>query len=189
MQIELKQMQREVGITFVFVTHDQEEALTMSDRIAVFRDGLVEQVATPVELYERPATSFVAGFVGTSNLLDGEVARQLLGLTTPVSIRPEKITLRPGRSAPAAVEGTCVATGVVSEVVYLGASTHSVVDLDIGGRLTVQEQNLESSLVHALAHRGQPVTLFWQRDHVVLLGTPRPATAVAADQHLIEETP
>ena len=75
MQLELKQLQREVGITFVFVTHDQEEALTMSDRIAVFRDGRIEQVARPAELYEHPATAFVAGFVGTSNLLTGDAAR------------------------------------------------------------------------------------------------------------------
>src|SRR6476659_2399640 len=94
MQIELKQIQRDVGITFVFVTHDQEEALTLSDRIAVFNDGRIEQVASPVELYEQPATPFVAGFVGTSNLLKGEVARALLGEDGTFSIRPEKIVLR-----------------------------------------------------------------------------------------------
>ena len=93
MQIELKQLQRDVGITFVFVTHDQEEALTMSDRIAVFNDGRVEQVAAPAQLYEAPASSFVAGFVGTSNLLTGETARVVLGRTGMYSIRPEKIHL------------------------------------------------------------------------------------------------
>ena len=91
MQIELKQIQREVGITFVFVTHDQEEALTMSDRIAVFNDGRIEQVATPAILYESPATDFVAGFVGTSNLLTGEAARAVFGRDGSFSIRPEKI--------------------------------------------------------------------------------------------------
>src|SRR5690349_4284412 len=119
MQIELKQMQRDLGITFVFVTHDQEEALTMSDRIAIFRDGVIEQVASPVELYEEPATPFVAGFVGTSNLLEGEVAETLVGMPGPVSIRPEKITLQPGRNGSGVDGDHCVATGVVGEVVYL----------------------------------------------------------------------
>ena len=189
MQIELKQMQRELGITFVFVTHDQEEALTMSDRIAVFRDGLIEQVATPVALYEEPATPFVAGFVGTSNLLEGEVAEALVGGPGPVSIRPEKITLQAGHVDVTGDEDRCVATGVVGEVVYLGASTHSVVDLDAGGRLTVLQQNLESSLTHALGRRGEPVTLSWQRVHVVTLGTHRSSPATAEDRHLTEETP
>ncbi len=189
MQIELKQMQRELGITFVFVTHDQEEALTMSDRIAVFRDGLVEQVATPVALYEEPATPFVAGFVGTSNLLEGEVAEALVGGPGPVSIRPEKITLHAGHVDVPGDGDLCVATGVVGEVVYLGASTHSVVDLDAGGRLTVLQQNLESSLTHALGRRGEPVTLSWQRVHVVTLGTHRSSPATAEERHLTEETP
>ena len=188
MQIELKQMQRDLGITFVFVTHDQEEALTMSDRIAIFRDGRIEQVATPVELYEEPATAFVAGFVGTSNLLEGEVAEKLVAMPGPVSIRPEKITLHPGRSDPGIDGGRCVATGVVSEVVYLGASTHSVVDLDAGGRLTVLQQNRESSHIHALERRGAPVTLSWQRTHVVALGPPH-TSQPAADLHHLEETP
>ncbi len=102
MQVELKQLQREVGITFVFVTHDQEEALTMSDRIAVFNAGRIEQVASPTELYESPATSFVAGFVGTSNLLTGDAARRIMGRPGTFSVRPEKIHLDgavPARSA------------------------------------------------------------------------------------------
>jgi putative spermidine/putrescine transport system ATP-binding protein len=175
MQIELKALQREVGITFVFVTHDQEEALTMSDRIAVFNNGVIEQVATPIELYEQPATSFVAGFVGTSNLLEGEVAEQLLGERGTFSIRPEKIRLRHAGDAPApqaAGRDDCTAKGTVREVVYLGAATHSVVDLDAGGHLTVLQQNLESSVDHALAHRGEDVLLTWQRVHVVTLGGP-----------------
>ena len=112
-----------VGITFVFVTHDQEEALTMSDRIAVFNDGRVEQVATPVELYEQPATAFVAGFVGTSNLLEGEVGRRRSSAAPgPVSIRPgEDHACTPGTSTPPATRTGRVATGVVGEVVYLGA--------------------------------------------------------------------
>ena len=117
MQIELKEIQREVGITFVFVTHDQEEALTMSDRIAVFNEGRIEQLASPVELYEHPASAFVAGFVGTSNLLQGDVARQLLGAEGTFVIRPEKVSMTAPDAAPAAGDGTCVARGVVREVV------------------------------------------------------------------------
>ncbi len=169
MQIELKQLQREVGITFVFVTHDQEEALTMSDRIAVFNHGRVEQVATPIDLYEQPSTGFVAGFVGTSNLLEGSAAVKLVGDEGPFSIRPEKIQLHPADQSADPGDGICEARGVVREVVYLGSSTHSVVDLDVGGQLTVLQQNLESSIDHALAHRGQPVLLTWQRTHVVAL--------------------
>ena len=201
MQLELKQMQRELGITFAFVTHDQEEALTMSDRIAVFRDGRVEQVATPVEIYEEPATPFVAGFVGTSNLLEGDVARGLVGEPGPVSIRPEKITLLPGHVAATAVaraaghgdgldgDGVCVATGVVGEVVFLGAATHSVVDLDGGGRLTVLQQNVESAATRTLGRRGEAVTLSWQRAHVVPLGPTRSSRSPGTDRHLIEENP
>ena len=188
MQIELKQMQRELGITFVFVTHDQEEALTMSDRIAVFREGLVEQVATPVALYEEPSTPFVAGFVGTSNLLEGEAAQRLVGSSGPVSIRPEKITLRRGRADLADDEDSCIATGVVAEVVYLGAATHSVVDLDVGGRLTVLQQNLGSPSTDPVGRRGEQVTLSWQRVHVVRLGPPRPPLAAATGRHPHEET-
>ena len=97
MQLELKQIQRDVGITFVFVTHDQEEALSMSDRVAVFNDGRVEQVATPVELYEHPASSFVAGFVGTSNRIGGEAARRVLGTDGEFAVRPEKLRIARAR--------------------------------------------------------------------------------------------
>jgi putative spermidine/putrescine transport system ATP-binding protein len=183
MQIELKELQREVGITFVFVTHDQEEALTMSDRIAVFNNGAIEQVATPIELYERPATTFVAGFVGTSNLLEGEVAERVVGEPGVFSIRPEKITLRHAgeQTSRAPDSDVCEAKGTVREVVYLGSATHSVVDLDAGGRLTVLQQNLESSVVTALAHRGEDVLLTWQRAHVVTLGGPRPEVQTVGD--------
>jgi len=167
MQIELKAMQRDVGITFVFVTHDQEEALTMSDRIAVFNDGRVEQVATPIELYERPATQFVAGFVGTSNLLTGTVAKRAVGQEGAFSVRPEKIHLHHDRGAPVTEE--CSLEGTVIEIVYLGAFTHSVVDVGDGVHLTVQQQNRESSIDHALARRGETVVLGWAREHVVRL--------------------
>ncbi len=174
MQIELKQIQRDVGITFVFVTHDQEEALTMSDRIAVFNQGRIEQLATPVELYEHPGSAFVAGFVGTSNLLQGEVAGKLLGEDGTFVIRPEKVRMTAPEAAPPADDRTCVARGVVREVVYLGASTHSVVELDAGTTLTVSHQNTDRSIDAALERRDRPVALVWQRDHLVSLGGPVP---------------
>jgi putative spermidine/putrescine transport system ATP-binding protein len=185
MQIELKEIQREVGITFVFVTHDQEEALTMSDRIAVFNEGRIEQLATPVELYERPVSAFVAGFVGTSNVLQGEVAQQLLGEEGTFVIRPEKVQMSseaPGeaRSDPA----VCAAPGVVREVVYLGSTTVSVVDLDAGPTLTVSHQNTDSSIDAALERRDHRVVLTWRRDHLVSLGA-APAAPVASPE---EET-
>ena len=175
MQIELKGLQREVGVTFVFVTHDQEEALTMSDRIAVFNDGRVEQVATPAELYERPATAFVAGFVGTSNLLSAADAERVLGVRASAGIRPEKLRLHhvdaDGRPTGPVGDGEHEVRGVVTEVVYLGASTHSVVDVGGGVHLTVQEQNQESSVDRALARRGESVLLTWRPEHVVRLGS------------------
>jgi len=176
MQVELKQIQREVGITFVFVTHDQEEALTMSDRIAVFNDGRIQQLATPFELYEQPASAFVAGFVGTSNLLQGAVAQELVGEPGTFVVRPEKLLMHREADAPAASAETCVAPGVVREVVYLGATTHSVVGLDAGATLTVAHQNTDRSIDAALERRQQRVVLSWRRDHLVALGhAPDPA--------------
>jgi putative spermidine/putrescine transport system ATP-binding protein len=173
MQIELKALQRDVGITFVFVTHDQEEALTMSDRIAVFHDGRIEQVARPAELYEQPATAFVASFVGTSNLVSGPAAERVFGEPGTFSVRPEKVRLHHG-PAPAEAAGPddCRVDGVVAEVVYLGAATHCVVDVGDGVRITVLQQNQESSLDHALSRRGEQVVLTWRREHVVRLGDP-----------------
>src|SRR3982750_2215118 len=139
MQVELKQIQRDVGITFVFVTHDQEEALSMSDRVAVFRDGGVDQVATPVELYESPASSFVAGFVGTSNRIGGDAAQQLLGTTGEYAVRPERLRIV---AAGASVDaGELTMPGRVREVVYLGPSTHAIVELAGGTTLTVSRPN------------------------------------------------
>ncbi|WP_055494094.1 ABC transporter ATP-binding protein [Streptomyces sp. TP-A0356] len=166
MQVELKALQREVGITFVFVTHDQEEALTMSDRIAVFNQGRIEQVGTPAEIYERPATAFVASFVGTSNLLDGEAARRVVGTPGTYSIRPEKIRVLK-ESAIADEPQHSTATGTVAEVVYLGDATRFLVDLDAGGRLTALQQNLETSSEDVAAYRGTRVRLQWHRRHTV----------------------
>ncbi|MER3409270.1 MAG: spermidine/putrescine ABC transporter ATP-binding protein [Thermoleophilia bacterium] len=151
MQIELKRIQEEVGITFVYVTHDQEEALTMSDRIAVFNHGRIQQVGTPLEVYEHPASEFVAGFVGVSNVLERRGRR--------FTIRPEKIRLleldEPGE------EGMETETGEVRETIYVGALTRYVVDLEGGGSLTVVCQNAEG--VHGAAFsRGEPVRLAWR---------------------------
>ncbi|MGM9441716.1 ABC transporter ATP-binding protein [Streptomyces murinus] len=168
MQGELKALQREVGITFVFVTHDQEEALTMSDRIAVFDRGRIAQVGTPAEIYERPATPFVASFVGTSNLLDGEAARRLVGAPGTYNIRPEKIRVLK-ESAEADEPEHTTATGLVADVVYLGDTTRLLVDLDGGGRLTAVQQNLETSAEDVAAYRGTRVRLQWHRRHAVRL--------------------
>jgi putative spermidine/putrescine transport system ATP-binding protein len=143
MQVELKAIQREVGITFLFVTHDQDEALTMSDRIAVFNAGRIEQVGTASEVYERPATAFVAGFVGTSNLLQGEPAAALLGDPSPVTFRPEKV--RVGRAGQPAAADEVAAEGVVTEVVYSGATTRVIVHLDVGADITALVQNTGAS--------------------------------------------
>ncbi len=168
MQVELKQLQRQVGITFVFVTHDQEEALTMSDRIAVFNAGRIEQVGTPSEIYERPATPFVAGFVGTSNLLQGEAARQVLGLDGVFSVRPEKIRIADAVSD--ASHGEHGVAGVINEVVYAGASTRFVVGLEVGGHLVALQQNLQTSSMEVQEMRGRHVKLIWRREHETRVG-------------------
>jgi putative spermidine/putrescine transport system ATP-binding protein len=149
LQIELKQIQEALGITFVYVTHDQEEALTMSDRIAVFNAGGIEQCGTPAEMYEHPRTEFVAGFIGTSNIL----ARN--GRT--FTVRPEKIHVL----AEDAVEGE---PGVIRTAVYLGASTRYGVELDDGGQLVALQQNLEVSSSDVRAMEGKRVRLAWRPD-------------------------
>ena len=159
MQIELKAIQQRVGLTFIYVTHDQEEALTMSDRLAVMNAGRIEQVGSPAEVYEGPETPFVAGFVGISNILSGESARAITGSDRRFTIRPEKIRMaEPDDSVGA---GDCTATGHVGEVVYLGATTRYVIDLDVGGQLVVNQQNLATSSMEALQVRGKAVRLIW----------------------------
>ena len=151
MQVFLKALQRDLGITFIYVTHDQEEALTMSDRMAVFNEGRIEQIGSPAEVYEHPQTEFVAGFVGVSNVLDRDGRR--------ITIRPEKINIveDDGRA-----EGE---PGVVKEVVYVGMVTRYIVDLDSGGELVVVRQNLETSSQQALEDRGKRVRLQWKPEH------------------------
>jgi putative spermidine/putrescine transport system ATP-binding protein len=145
------------------VTHDQEEALTMSDRLAVFNKGRIEQVGAPADVYEHPATRFVAGFVGTSNLLRGDVAKAIVGVRGTFTIRPEKIHLR----APDAQVGEdeTGALGSISDVVYLGPDTRYLVALDAGAALVVTQQNLATTSTEALAQQGKAVRLVWKRQH------------------------
>ncbi len=168
MQIELKTIQQQVGITFVYVTHDQEEALTMSDRLAVFNQGKIEQVGAPAEIYERPATAFVAGFVGISNLLSGSAAETITGSGNPFAVRPEKIHL--GKDDNPVPEGMLAADGLVREVIYLGMYTRYIVELDLGGELTVVHQNLETTSMDVLTARNQRVRLMWNRSHMRPIG-------------------
>jgi putative spermidine/putrescine transport system ATP-binding protein len=163
MQIELKAIQQQVGITFIYVTHDQEEALTMSDRLAVFNRGRIEQVGPPADVYERPATAFVAGFVGTSNLLRDDVARAIVGRPGTFTVRPEKIRLAEP-SDPVGADETS-ALGQIRSVVYLGPDTRFVVALDAGSELVVTQQNLATSSMDALALSGKAVRLIWKQQH------------------------
>lgn len=173
MQVELKAIQRGVGITFVFVTHDQDEALTMSDRIAVFNHGRIEQVGAPAEVYEHPASAFVAGFVGTSNLLTGKAAEKILGRTGIFSIRPEKIRLSVESGNGAAPHPREISpdeittTGRVAEVIYAGPATRFVVDLDAGERLVAVAQNQETTSADVAALREHAVRLTWRAEHVI----------------------
>jgi putative spermidine/putrescine transport system ATP-binding protein len=163
MQIELKTLQERVGITFVYVTHDQEEALTMSDRLAVFNHGRIEQVGDPSEVYERPATDFVAGFVGISNLVGGALATTITGSPQLFTIRPEKILMRdPGTPVG---DGLCWVDGRIRDVIYLGAHTRYVVDLNGAGELTVTQQNADATSSEVMAARGRQVRLVWSRVH------------------------
>jgi putative spermidine/putrescine transport system ATP-binding protein len=168
MQIELKAIQQQVGITFVYVTHDQEEALTMSDRLAVFKDGRIEQLGTPAEIYEYPATPFVAGFVGVSNLVGGALAAAITGAPVTFAIRPEKIRMQdPAAPVP---PGWCSVAGRVRDVVYLGMYTRYLVSLDDATDLTVVEQNLTTRSMHVLEARGRAVRLVWPPDQMHRLG-------------------
>jgi spermidine/putrescine transport system ATP-binding protein len=177
MQIELKEIQRTVGITFVYVTHDQEEALTMSDRIAVMTEGVLQQCGTPEEIYEAPANAFVAGFIGISNLLPGEVEGQGVRLQTGqlipadlssgavageavfVCVRPEKLRLGPKTAGQVSVEGTVV------ETVYLGTATQYMVELAPGLRLVAIENNFNTARTDGRLARGSKVTIGWLPEH------------------------
>jgi len=162
MQTELKRIQQEVGITFIYVTHDQEEALTMSDRLAVLNLGQIEQIGTPVEVYERPATEFVAGFIGISNLIDRDGHR--------LTVRPEKVHLLLDDAEPAP-PGAHIESGVVDEVVYLGVVTRYRVSLEGGGQLVAVRQNLATAAAEALEARGRRVRVAWHPDQAFRIGT------------------
>ncbi len=179
MQVELKAIQRDVGITFVFVTHDQEEALTLSDRVAVFNQGRIEQVGSATDVYERPATAFVAGFVGTSNLLHGPAAQRVLGRLGTFAIRPEKLRLLGPDDAPDVGESTTA--GTVSEVVYAGPVTRVVVELDAGARVIAVQQNASRGLV--TAERGDRVDVAWHHEHVIVVPDSHRSRAPTASQN------
>jgi putative spermidine/putrescine transport system ATP-binding protein len=157
MQVELKAIQQRVGITFIHVTHDQEEALAMSDRLAVFRDGRVEQVGSPAEVYESPRTAFVADFVGVSNVLPGGLG-----------IRPEKLRLLPAGESPP--DGWSSLPGRVEDAVYLGSHTRFVVAVDGAPPLIVIEQNRDSTAASVPSARGREVMVAWRPDQARALG-------------------
>ena len=160
MQLELKRIQQEVGITFIYVTHDQEEALTMSDRLAVFNAGRIEQVGAPAEVYEQPASEFIASFVGVSNMLERGGRR--------FTIRPEKVRLLDDG---AHEDGLHVEAGTIEDASYLGMVTRYEVVLEDGGRLQVVRQNLEVTSAHALEARGRPVRVGWREDQTYAIET------------------
>jgi spermidine/putrescine transport system ATP-binding protein len=197
MQVELKRIQQEVGITFIYVTHDQEEAMTMSDRIAVMNRGRYEQLADPESLYERPATRFVAGFLGVSNLLVGKPDGSSDGFalvrladdtrirvpaalvngspTVEIGVRPEKIRLSASDEQPA--KGTNVLRGVIRDASYLGVSTQYIVEALGGARVTVYEQNVERATRSELWAPGEKVAMSWLPDHSFVVHDPQPASA------------
>ena len=156
MQSELKTIQGDVGITFVYVTHDQDEALTMSNRIAVFNEGRIEQVSAPVELYEQPQTEFVAGFVGVSNLIERDGSR--------FTIRPEKIQLLDSATTP---NGLRTERGRIAEVAYAGMVTRYTVALEAGGELQLVRQNVEGASSEAPSEQGREVLVGWRPEHTV----------------------
>jgi putative spermidine/putrescine transport system ATP-binding protein len=166
MQIELKSIQREVGITFVYVTHDQEEALTMSDRLAVFNEGKIEQVGLPADVYEHPQSEFIAGFVGVSNVIERDERRY--------TIRPEKINLLDERQDPR--PGWHVESGVVRDVQYVGPVTRFYVTLDRGGELQVLDQNLEEGSLEVLELRGRRARVEWRSDQESVIDEPEGGT-------------
>ena len=164
MQVELKNIQRDAGITFIFVTHDQEEAMRMSDRIVIFNEGRVEQVGTPEEVYERPATRFVAGFLGAANIVSGEPATKIFGRPTTVSIRPERMRLQPLGYSAAGDETTVAAT--VREAAFVGANTVYVVDTDDGVRLSISRTNTQSPGHDNRFAAGDRVLAVWHNRHI-----------------------
>jgi putative spermidine/putrescine transport system ATP-binding protein len=168
MQVELKALQRRVGITFIYVTHDQVEALSMSDRLAVFSEGRVEQIGRPQDVYEHPASEFVARFVGVSNVLSGEAAQRITGSARAFAIRPEKIRVV-GEQETLGPEH-CLVAGRVANSQYLGASTRYAVALDGGGEITMVQQNMRRVTTYDCIACDTRVRLAWYRDDIEWLG-------------------
>ncbi|MBF7730634.1 ABC transporter ATP-binding protein [Pseudomonas sp. N040] len=166
MQSELKKLQRQLGITFVFVTHDQSEALSMSDRVAVFNKGRIEQIDTPRNLYMKPATPFVAEFVGTSNVLRGELAQQISGSSQPFSIRPEHVRLA---GSEAAGSDELEISGLLHDIQYQGAATRYELQLDNGQNFSISQANNQWNLGDAPCQPGQKVSARWPRAAMVQL--------------------
>ena len=164
MQVELKKIQRDAGITFVFVTHDQEEAMRMSDRIVVFNSGRIEQVGSPEQVYEEPRTNFVAGFLGTANIFSVDVARKFLGAATTVSIRPERIRLQAPETKIDKSETSV--KGTVQEAAFVGANTIYILETDFGVKLTVRKTNTELLGQDNSFVAGDQVMAVWRNSHV-----------------------
>jgi putative spermidine/putrescine transport system ATP-binding protein len=167
MQFELKRIQRDLGITFIFVTHDQEEALTLSDRIAVFNAGHVEQVGTPAEVYENPRTRFVASFLGLSNLIPADISKSLVGVDEMISIRPERVRLVAIDHVASAEE--TVVSGVITETVYTGSSTRYILKSSNGLSLIASRQNEHDSAHESHFERGQPAQALWRTDQISVI--------------------
>ncbi|MGG8209083.1 ABC transporter ATP-binding protein [Klebsiella aerogenes] len=161
MQVELKKLQQSLGITFIFVTHDQGEALSMSDRVAVFNNGRIEQVDSPHDLYLRPKTAFVAGFVGTANVFTSEISQRLCGLSGAWSLRPEHIRLNSG--------GDIQVQGTVQAVQFQGASTRIELKLAAGDKLLVSQANVDGGATVGTPQLGQQVSAGWSRSAMVSL--------------------
>ena len=169
MQVELKRIQREAGITFIFVTHDQEEAMRMSDRIAVFNEGSIEQVGTPAEVYERPQTKFVASFLGVSNVFSGDDAKAIFGSSTMVNIRPERIKLVPADTKLKAGESGVV--GSIIEASYIGATTIYLIQTESGQRVIATRLNEELPDQINRFETGDRVGAVWKSDHSAVIPT------------------
>ncbi|MFC5337507.1 ABC transporter ATP-binding protein [Leucobacter denitrificans] len=177
MQIELKQIQREVGITFVFVTHDQEEALTLSDRVAVFNNGKIEQVGSPREVYEFPETEFVARFLGITNIIPSATAARFFGSSELHSLRPERVELA-DPTTPLETDEIALG-GTIAEIVYAGAHTRYLVDVEDGVRYISEKQNRHTPRTEASLRRGDTVSLRFQKTHATPIPGTQPVSAAA----------
>ncbi len=200
MQIELTRIQQQVGVTFIYVTHDQGEALSMSDRIAVMSEGVIQQLDTPAEIYDRPLTPFVADFIGEMNFLEGDVTEASDGEFTLVTVsgvvvrgrgsatngRNARVGIRPARLriVPGPVDGTPnTAQGRIVTKMYLGDEVQVVAELDGGDRMLIREQRAGTDASHDAIRPGDPVTIQWDQTAPVLLADSPPSTAAKGKLH------